>query len=182
MHGMSKIFVSSDLNTREVSSNMVVKLNLDIENMCKNNSFHFIDNNNIPMNFLYKDGLHLLYSGKELLAKKIYFNINNFLRKRTKYIPSKYNPELEISSFNKENKELSEMESFRNVIKNVLKALWIGYLNINSLRNKIIDLKEIIKYLELDYFVISETKIDESFASQQFAMDNFEVRARKDRD
>ena len=34
----------------------------------------------------------------------------------------------------------------------------------------------------LDYFVIGETKNDESFPSQQFAMDNFEVRARKDRD
>ena len=34
----------------------------------------------------------------------------------------------------------------------------MGYLNINSIRNKIIDLREIVKYLELDSFVISETK------------------------
>ena len=58
----------------------------------------------------------------------------------------------------------------------------MGYLNTNSLRNKIIDLTEILKYLELYYFVISETKIDKSFPSKQFAMDNFEIRARKDRD
>ena len=58
----------------------------------------------------------------------------------------------------------------------------MGYLNINSLRNKILDLREIEKYLELDYFVISETKIDGSFPSKQFPMDNFEMRARKDRD
>ena len=43
----------------------------------------------------------------------------------------------------------------------------MDYLNINSLRNKIIDLSEIMNYLELDYFVISKTKIDESFPSQQ---------------
>ena len=43
----------------------------------------------------------------------------------------------------------------------------MDYLNINSLRNKIIDLSEIVNYLELDYFVISKTKIDESFPSQQ---------------
>ena len=34
----------------------------------------------------------------------------------------------------------------------------IGYLNINSLRNKIIDVREVIGKLLLDYFVISETK------------------------
>ena len=58
----------------------------------------------------------------------------------------------------------------------------MGYLNINSLRNKIIDLRKIVKYSELDYCVIRETKIDESFPSQQFAIDNFEIRARKGRD
>ena len=55
----------------------------------------------------------------------------------------------------------------------------MGCLNINSLRNKIIDLREIVKYLELDYFVISKTKINESFPSQQFAVDNFEIRLGK---
>ena len=39
----------------------------------------------------------------------------------------------------------------------------IAYLNINSLRNKVIDLGEILKDLPLDYLVISETKLDESF-------------------
>ena len=55
----------------------------------------------------------------------------------------------------------------------------MGYLNINSLRNKILDLREIAKYLELDYFVISDTKIDGSFPSKQFALDNLEMRAEK---
>ena len=58
----------------------------------------------------------------------------------------------------------------------------MGYLNINSLRNKILDLREIAKYLELDYFVISDTKIDGSFPSKQFALDNLEMRAKKYRD
>ena len=55
----------------------------------------------------------------------------------------------------------------------------MGCLNISSLRNKIIVLREIVKYLELDYFVISKTKINESFPSQQFAVDNFEIRLGK---
>ena len=83
MHGINKIFVSSVVNTHKVSSDLIAQLNLDISNFCKRNRFHFIENSNISMNFLYKDGLHLLYSGKELLAKIFYFNRNNFLRKYT---------------------------------------------------------------------------------------------------
>ena len=71
MHGINKIFLSSVLNSLKISGDSITKLNLEISNISKSNRFHFIDNSNISMNFLYKDGLHLLYSGKELLAKKI---------------------------------------------------------------------------------------------------------------
>ena len=58
----------------------------------------------------------------------------------------------------------------------------IGYLNINSLRNKIIDVREAIGKLSLDYFVISETRLDESFLPAQFNISNYETRNRRDRD
>ena len=45
----------------------------------------------------------------------------------------------------------------------------IAYLNINSLRNKVIDLGEILKDLPLDYMVISETKLDESFPNSHLS-------------
>ena len=56
-----------------------------------------------------------------------------------------------------------------------------GFLNINSLRNKIIDLREVIRELFLDYFVLSETKLDDSFPSVQFTTSDYEIRGRKDR-
>ena len=56
----------------------------------------------------------------------------------------------------------------------------IGYLNISSLRNKLTDLKAILKYLSLDYFILSETKLDESFPNAQFTLDGYEIRARRD--
>ena len=59
----------------------------------------------------------------------------------------------------------------------------IGYLNINSLRNKLTDLKVILKYLSLDYFVLSETKLDENLPNlpnPQFTLDGYEIRARRD--
>ena len=58
----------------------------------------------------------------------------------------------------------------------------IGYLNINSLRNKITDLRVIMKTLSFDYLTLSETKIDESFQTSQFNVEGYEIRARRDRD
>ena len=49
------------------------------------------------------------------------------------------------------------------------------------MRNKVIDLGEILKDLPLDYLVISETKLDESFPNAQFKLNGYEVLARRDR-
>ena len=57
-----------------------------------------------------------------------------------------------------------------------------GYLNINSLRNKIHDLRLIIHDVPIDYFVISEIKLDNSFPNEQLTINNYKIRARKDRD
>ena len=66
--------------------------------------------------------------------------------------------------------------------KNRLKYPLISYFNKNSLRNKIIDVREVIGKLSLDYFVISETKLDKSFPSAQFNISNYKIRNRRDRD
>ena len=57
----------------------------------------------------------------------------------------------------------------------------MGYLNVNSLRNKVTDLKVIPEHLSLDVFVLTETKLDESFPNAQSTLDGYEIRARKDR-
>ena len=74
-----------------------------------------------------------------------------------------------------------DLEMLRNERLKFNKSHLVGFPNINSLRNKIIDLKEIIQYLNLDDFVLSETKIDSRFPSAQFAIDNYEIKARRDR-
>ena len=50
----------------------------------------------------------------------------------------------------------------------------IGYLNINSLRNKTIDLREIMMKASLDKVCIDEIKLDESFPGFQFHMKNYQ--------
>ena len=62
------------------------------------------------------------------------------------------------------------------------KNLLCGYLNINSLRNKVHDLRLIIHDVPLDYFVISENKRYNSFPNAQLTINNYEIRARRDRD
>ena len=57
-----------------------------------------------------------------------------------------------------------------------------GYLNINSLRNKIHDLRVMIHGVPLDSFVISETKLDNSFPNAQLTINNCEIKARRDKD
>ena len=87
-HIICKIFVSSVLHTGKVSSDMVAKLNLDIDNIVKSNSFHFVDNNNVSINYI-------------------------LVQKYTKiYIPSRHTSKLTGSSLNKENKELTEEKAF----------------------------------------------------------------------
>ena len=66
-------------------------------------------------------------------------------------------------------------------IKNLSNPL-IGYFNINSLRNKIVDVREIITQFSPDYFVFAETKLNESFPTRQFNIEGYEIRIRKDRD
>ena len=66
----------------------------------------------------------------------------------------------------------------RQYLKNPL----IAYLNINSVRNKIADLQIIIQNILLDYLVLSETKLDESFPNARFKPDGYEIRASQDRD
>ena len=57
----------------------------------------------------------------------------------------------------------------------------IAFLNINSLRNKVIDLGDILKNLPLDYLVIGETKLDENIPNFQFKLNGYEIRGRRDR-
>ena len=72
----------------------------------------------------------------------------------------------------------SDVETFRKCKLQYPKNPAIGYLSINSLRNKIVDLREIMSDISLDYFVVSETKLDSSFPSAQFHINGYEVRAR----
>ena len=50
----------------------------------------------------------------------------------------------------------------------------MGYLNITSIRNKIIYLRELVSKTPIDIFCIDETKIDESFPNSQLFIENYQ--------
>ena len=57
----------------------------------------------------------------------------------------------------------------------------IGYLNINSLRNKTNDLRKICRKTQIHVLCIDETKLDESFPDAQFHIKGYQYPAfRKD--
>ena len=60
------------------------------------------------------------------------------------------------------------------------KNLFFGHLNVNSIRNKFVTIQELIKRT-FDTFLISETKIDDSFPNVQFIFEVYKS-FRKDRD
>ena len=125
----------------------------------------------------YSDALHLLCSGKFSLSNNFIENINNSFRDAhtPSACPHTHTTSLDHSYF-------SDLEAFRKCKLQYPKNPAIGYLSINSLRNKIVDLREIMSDISLDYFVVSETKLDSSFPSAQFHINGYEVRARRDRD
>ena len=53
---------------------------------------------------------------------------------------------------------------------------------MNSVRNKVVDAREVFRKLQLDDFFLSETKLDDGFPSAEFYIENFQVRNRRDRE
>ena len=153
--------------------------------MCNIEGYYcYVNNDNITRANLFKDGLHLLDTGKQILVDNFVFNVNrNF-----SHISSRYalDSSLEkIIYFDSNEDKLPDLEKLRDARLTYLEQPLFAYLNINNmnninLRNKVI-LKEIVGCLRPDYLVISEMKLDDSFPSAQFNLPNYEIRATSDR-
>ena len=64
-----------------------------------------------------------------------------------------------------------------------LNNLFISYLNLNSLRYKIIDIREALCKVQLEIIALSETKLNSEFPDAQFKIDGYHFPpSRKDRD
>ena len=57
------VFVSGLLHTSKIKENLLVDINRMIKELCMNDGYEYIDNDNIPRDMLYKDGFYLLDKG-----------------------------------------------------------------------------------------------------------------------
>ena len=57
----------------------------------------------------------------------------------------------------------------------------LSYLNINSFRYKITDLRILVCQFLPHYLVISETKLNKEFPNAQSIMSDYEIKSRRDR-
>ena len=70
--GVNNISISSVLPHKDISlNNTIDEINNLLKNMCKFNSFKFIYHNNIDLNMLCHDNLHLGLVGTFLLTKNL---------------------------------------------------------------------------------------------------------------
>ena len=151
----------------------------------------FIDNKNINLNMLNRRGLHLNEYGTTRLANKFCYNMNASWyeicmdAQSTKHaknvnkilVINIYNPNADrpTNSTADNNKSLSKTNSVEKSTENYAfllvvahrlqnpKNITIGQLNVNSLRNKIEAVEELIDK-NIEICLLSETKIDEKFS------------------
>ena len=145
---------------------LLVDINRMIKELCMSD-YEYIDNENIPRDMLYKDSLHLLDKGKYFLSRNFIENLNQFLETHVCHPTVLENSDIIFQSLNTSDEfssvNSSDLQSLKLVRSDNTENPMIGYLNLNSLRNKIIDLREVLKHISLDYFVVSEIKLDNSF-------------------
>lgn len=77
--GVKRVFFSGIVITKRISCPSLEEIHEQLVSLCKKLEIVYIDNRNIFGIHLFKDGLHLLESGKQMLAKNFIFNLNNFL-------------------------------------------------------------------------------------------------------
>ena len=82
-YGIQKVLIFG-LTTNRLAQDVIEEVNKLIKNMCNIEGYCYVNNDNITRANLFKDGLHLLDTGKQILADNFVFNVNrNFLMSRT---------------------------------------------------------------------------------------------------
>ena len=77
-HTIAIIFISSIVYSTKVSHTIIPKLNELLLNECTKYDFHLVDNGAVSKVNLWKDGVHLVESGKVVIANNLLNCINNF--------------------------------------------------------------------------------------------------------
>ena len=181
-NGVNNIYVSA-ITFREQFNEKASSINNVLWRRHPIYNFTFIENTNISREHIWKDKIHL----NTINIANIANNFINTLNKRFSdwLAPVSLQPSLTIrddfpdlntlltTDLLLEKEQTIPLKILKDIkLKNV-NRLVIGQLNINSFRNILI--KD-----NIDIFVVTESKLDSSFPSQQFSMDGY-IQFRADR-
>ena len=77
--GVKRVFLSGIAYTKRIAWQILDDVHERLVSLCNRLETNHIDNRNIRETHLFKVGLHLLDSGKRILANNFIINLNNFL-------------------------------------------------------------------------------------------------------
>ena len=138
-HGVKQIILSSVVVTGRVRADVLIHFNGSLNNLCGANGFCFVNNDNISEGNLYIDRLHLLEAGKRILANNFINGINNnyfLLKHRQKKLFLTKDTNKDTHSI-----DCTDLQTLKKNRLNYPRNPLIGYININSIRNKIFDIR-----------------------------------------
>ena len=101
-------------------------------------------------------------------------NVNSLNSFNENFKNQRENVANQISNKAKNTNHNLDIEELINLRKLYTNNPIIGYLNINSLRNKITQLREICGKAKTDLLSIDETKLDASFPDAQFHLEGYQ--------
>ena len=78
-HNIGTIFISGITRSTQINFQLIRNLNSLLYNACIKYSFKFVDNSVVFKYDIWKDGIHLLESGKAIIANNSISSINYFL-------------------------------------------------------------------------------------------------------
>ena len=136
----------------------VTEFNSKLSKSCSKNKIDIIENENVDGSCLSFKKLHLNKKGHFYLANNFLDFLHSFWFGKS--LPA--SPKTLVSS----------LEGLYNLRAFYPKNIILSYINVNSIRNKLDDLKFLLGK-SLDIICISETKLDETFPTAQFAIEGF---------
>ena len=83
LYGVKEVIISSIFIKRQFKLTRIIKqVNDHLRDECRSNKFHFISNDNITNECLWKDGLHLNNEGTCMFASNLVDFLNGFIFNR----------------------------------------------------------------------------------------------------
>ena len=177
-YGVNDVVISSILVKKNPNLNVLIRrVNSLLCDLCSMNGFGYICNDAITTEYLWKDGIHLQDLGTNILS-------SNFIKFVNSFLVDNDNNRFWLNHSHQTNdlKFESDLEGLINLRKAYQNNPLIAYLNINSLREKIISLREILKKAKSDVLYVDEIKLGSSFPNHQFKIEGYQfLPLRRDR-